>query len=161
MSLELALERNTAAKEQNTAALEKLIALLGNAENSPAIAAPAAEDPPKAKRTKKEAAPAAQPGEPETRSTAPETPAASTEESAPSPETTAADAPTTEAVATATEPLTYAQVQAATIGLVKERGRDVAIKVLGSFGAKKADQIPEDKWPDYLAAVEAETEIPF
>jgi hypothetical protein len=140
MSLELALERNTAA-------LEKLIGIL----SGPVVVdvpLGAVEDPPKTKRTKKEAAPA----------TVGEFVEGAT---APSPAATATDAPATEAAAAPTEPLVYKVVSDATINLIKVRGRDAAVKVLKSFGVTKAGQIEEARWPAYLAAVELEKENPL
>jgi len=147
MSLELAIA-------ENTRAINQLIAILRDQAANPVppeiLAAAAAEDPPKSKRlSKKEAAPAAPAGESVEEATAPST------------EPTATDAPATEAAAAPTEKLTYADVSAATIGLIKVRGRDAAISVLKSFGVTKADQIPEARWPAYLAAVELEKENPL
>ena len=140
MSLELALEKNTAA-------LEKLIGIL----SGPVVVdvpLGAVEDPPKTKRSRKEVLQAAPAGE------------FVEEATAPSPAATATDASETEAAAAPTEKLTYADVSAATIGLIKACGRDAAIAVLKSFGVTKADQIPKAQWPEYLAAVEV-AGVPF
>jgi len=154
MSLELAIERKTAALEKNTAMLEKLIELLANPitldVKPPEVVEAWEATAPKTKRlSKKEVLQAAPVGEFVEEATAPLT------------EPTANDAPATADAAAPTEPLTYADVSAATIGLIKIRGRDAAIAVLKSFGVTKADQIEEARWPAYLAAVELEKEIPL
>jgi hypothetical protein len=150
MSLELAITENTRAINALIAILRDQAANPVPAEISAAITAPAAEDPPKTRRTKKEAAPEAQPGEP-----APEAPA-------PSPEPGAADVPATEDAATATEPLTYAQVQAATLAAVKAGQRAGVVKILDGYGAKRAGQLSEETWPEYLDALGAlSDEVPF
>ena len=150
MSLEQAIERNTAA-------LERLIGILASPEvkevtynvqvDGAALDAAAktiAEKEIK-KRTKKEAAPAAPAGEP----------SPSQEASAPSPTSGAETASATADAASATEPLTYAQVQAATIAAVKAGKRAEVVAVLEGYGVKRADQIDEAQWPEYLGKIEA------
>jgi phage I-like protein len=151
MSLELALQQATAAFQQNTAAVEKLIAALTTApaENADAIAAPAAEK----KRTKKEAAPAAPAGEPEK------------EPSAPSPETGASDASETEDAAPAKAPATYDDVKAVITALSAKKGAKASRELLTRFGGTKTFQdVPSDRWSEIIASAQAllaEEEIPF
>jgi hypothetical protein len=146
MSLELALQ-------EATAAMKELVALLRNqspAENNVPITASAAEDPPKTKRVKKEAAPEAPAGEP-----------AAPEESAPSTEPTATDAPATEAAAAPTRQLEYADVSEATLRLVKVKGTKHVKDLLAKYNYGTAKDIPMDMWPAWIEVCNAETEIPF
>jgi hypothetical protein len=145
MSLELALQ-------EATAAMKELVALLRNqspAENNAPIAASAAEDPPKAKRSKKEVLQAAPVGEPVEEATAPST------------EPTATDAPATEAAAAPSKQLEYADVSEATLRLVKVKGTKHVKDMLAQHGYGTAKDIPMDMWPAWIAACNAETEIPF
>ena len=146
MSLELALQQATAAFQLNTALLQKLIAILA-AENTPAITAPAAEDLPKAKRTKKEALAGATVGEPVQ------------EPPAPSPASTATDASETAAVAPATKAPTYADAAAAITRVVKEMGTPTAKALLSTFGASNLKGVPEDRYAEVIAAADAT--VPF
>lgn len=155
MSLELAIQ-------QNTAAIERLISVLTetlpqpvtvnigefpppsqDAENSGAIAADVAEEPAPAKKTraKKEAAPVAP---------------APLETSAPAPEAGATDASETEAAAVPIDPPTYADAAAAVTEVIKARGTAVAKKILGRVGGKTLkDVVPED-FPAVICACELE-----
>lgn len=142
MSLELALQQATAAFQLNTALLQQLIAILA-AENTPAITAPAAEDLPKAKRTKKEAAPVEPVQEP----------------TAPSPASTATDASETVAVAPATKAPTYADAAAAITRVVKEMGTPTAKALLSAFGASNLKGVPEVRYAEVIAAADAT--VPF
>jgi hypothetical protein len=142
MSLELALQQATAAFQLNTALLQQLIAILA-AENSAEITAPAAEDPPKAKRTKKEAAPVEPVGEPEQAPTAP------------SPASTASAASETVAVAPATKAPTYADAAAAITRVVKEMGTPTAKALLSAFGASNLKGVPEARYAEVIAAADA------
>ena len=117
MSLELALQQATAAFQLNTALLQQLIAILV-AENAPAITAAAAEDLPKAKRTKKEAAPVEPVGEPVQ------------EPTAPSPASTATAASETVAVAPAIEALDYDAVLKVLTALAKSKGSPAVFEIL-------------------------------
>jgi hypothetical protein len=140
MSLELALERNTAA-------LEQLIVLL---TNPPVLDIKLAdEDPPKTKRSKKEVLQAAPVGEPVEEATAPST------------EPTAADAPATADAAAPSKQLEYADVSEATLRLVKVKGTKHVKDMLAQHGYGTAKDIPMDMWPAWIAACNAETEIPF
>lgn len=146
MSLELALQQATAAFQLNTALLQQLIAILA-AENAPAITAPAAEDLPKAKRTKKEALAGATVGEPVQ------------EPPAPSPASTATDASETAAVAPATKAPTYADAAAAITRVVKEMGTPTAKALLSAFGASNLKGVPEARYAEVIAAADAT--VPF
>lgn len=143
MSLELALQNATAAFQQNTAAIEKLIAALTTA---PAATEP---DPPKTRRTKKEAAPVEQPGEPQPVG----------EASAPSPEPGATDAQETAGVATATEP-TYTEAAAAVTALIDASGRTAAGYLLKSFGAKNLKEVDPARYRELIAAAN-DMVVPF
>jgi hypothetical protein len=143
MSLELALEKNTAA-------IEKLVALLAN---PPVIDINVEEPAPKAKRAKKEAAPEAPAGE-----------SAPSEATAPSPEPGAADAPATEAAAAPTEPPTYADAAAAVTRVVKELGTPRAKELLAMFGAGNLKEVAPDRYAAVIAAAEVVltgVDIPF
>lgn len=146
MSLELALQQATAAFQLNTALLQQLIAILA-AENTPAITAPTAEDLPKAKRTKKEAAPVEPVGEPVQ------------EPTAPSPASTATAASETVAVAPATKAPTYADAAAAITRVVKEMGTPTAKALLSAFGASNLKGVPEARYAEVIAAADAT--VPF
>ena len=146
MSLELALQQATAAFQLNTALLQQLIAILA-AENAPAITAPTAEDLPKAKRTKKEAAPVEPVGEPVQ------------EPTAPSPASTATAASETVAVAPATKTPTYADAAAAITRVVKEMGTPTAKALLSAFGASNLKGVPEARYAEVIAAADAT--VPF
>lgn len=155
MSLELALEKNTAA-------IEKLIAILANpvvsidmaAVNTADVEPPATvvelqpvaggAGAPKAKRTKKEAAPATA-GEP------------AAEPSAPAPATGAADASETAAAAAPVEAkqVTYTEASAAVIALANSKGRKAAVDVLASFGAKTLGEVKASSYADVIAACQA------
>jgi hypothetical protein len=138
MSLELTIAENTRAVNQ-------LIAILRALNPVPAeeISASMQLRPEtKAKHPKKEAAPAPV-GEPVE------------EQPAQSPETGATSASETEAAADPVEPLTYAQVQAATLAAVKAGKRDQVVKILEAYGVKRADQLSEEIWPEYLGKIEA------
>jgi hypothetical protein len=115
--------------------------------NAPAITAPAAEDLPKAKRTKKEAAPVEPVGEPVQ------------EPTAPSPASTVTDASETVAVATATKAPTYADAAAAITRVVKEMGTPTAKALLSAFGASNLKGVPEARYAEVIAAADAT--VPF
>ena len=140
MSLELTIAENTRAINQLIAILRDQSANPVPAENSPAIAAPAAEDPPKTKRAKKEAAPAAPVGEPVE------------EVSAPSPAATATDAPAVEAAATATEPPTYGEVAPYITRVAKTLGKAPVLELLGKFKAAHFSQVDTSDYAAVLAA---------
>ena len=145
MSLELAIA-------ENTRAINQLIAILRDQAANPVppeILAAAAEDPPKTKRSKKEAAPVEPVGEPVEEATAPST------------EPTATDAPATEAAAAPSKQLEYADVSEATLRLVKVKGTKHVKDMLAQHGYGTAKDIPMDMWPAWIAACNAETEIPF
>ena len=142
MSLELALQQATAAFQLNTALLQQLIAILV-AENAPAITADGEEDPPKAKRTKKEAPAEATAGEPVQ------------EPTAPSPASTATAASETVAVAPATKAPTYADAAAAITRVVKEMGTPTAKALLSAFGASNLKGVPEARYAEVIAAADA------
>jgi hypothetical protein len=148
MSLELAIERKTAALEKNTAALEQLIVLL---TNPPVLDIKLADEEPapKAKRSKKEAAPVEPVGEFVEEATAPST------------EPTATDAPVTEAAAAPSKQLEYADVSEATLRLVKVKGTKHVKDMLAQHGYGTAKDIPMDMWPAWIAACNAEKEIPL
>lgn len=146
MSLELALQQATAAFQLNTALLQQLIAILV-AENAPAITAAAAEDLPKAKRTKKEAAPVEPVGEPVQ------------EPTAPSPASAVTAASETVAVAPATKAPTYADAAAAITRVVKEMGTPTAKALLSAFGASNLKGVPEARYAEVIAAADAT--VPF
>lgn len=141
MSLEQALAANTAA-------LEKLAAILAGATPLEAVTAeaftitPAAEAP-KAKRTKKEALAGAPAGE-----------FAPLEATAPSPEAGAADAPATEAAAPATEPPTYADAAAAVTRVVKELGTPEGKALLRCFGAGNLKEVKPERFAEVIAAAD-------
>ena len=141
MSLELALQQATAAFQLNTALLQQLIAILV-AENAPAITAAGEDDPPKAKRTKKEA-PVEPVGEPVQ------------EPTAPSPASTATAASETVAVAPATKAPTYADAAAAITRVVKEMGTPTAKALLSAFGASNLKGVPEARYAEVIAAADA------
>jgi hypothetical protein len=148
MSLELALEKNTAA-------IEKLVALLAN----PPVIDINVEDPaPKAKRTKKEAAPEAPAGEPASAPTA--EPAASGEPSAPEPD---AASPSSQSATTptTTEPPTYADAAAAVTRVVKELGTPRAKELLAMFGAGNLKEVKPERYSEVIAACDALVDIPF
>lgn len=155
MSLEAAIERNTAA-------IEKLIAILG-ADAVPGSVPPsdgerimdkvnldpgAVNEAPKAKRTKKEAAPVAQPGEP------------AWEAPAPSPEAGATAAPATVAAAPATEAPTYDQAAAAITALIKANGRDAAIGLLKRFNATNLKGVDPSQYSALISQARDEA-VPF
>ena len=147
MSLELAIA-------ENTRALNQLISILRDqaanpvpvAENSSETAASAAEDPPKTKRTKKEAAkePVGQPVQ---------------EETAPSPEPGATDAQETAAAATATE-LSYADAAAAVTALINANGRADAVKLLKQFNAKNLKEVDPSQYRNLIDTAR-EMAVPF
>jgi hypothetical protein len=155
MSLELALQQATAAFQLNTALLQQLIAILA-AENTPAITAPAAEDLPKAKRTKKEAPAEATAGEPVGEPV--QEPVQ--EPTAPSPASTVTAASETVAVATATKAPTYADAAAAITRVVKEMGTPTAKSLLSAFGASNLKGVPEARYAEVIAAA-ADATVPF
>ena len=140
MSLELALEKNTAA-------IEKLIAILANPQVVVAATeeAEAPAEAPKAKRARKEAKPEAPAGEP------------AAEQPAPSPETGASDASETAAAAAPTEAkqITYTEASAAVVKLANTRGRKAAVYVLASFGAKTLGDVKASRYADVIAECEA------
>jgi hypothetical protein len=140
MSLELTIAENTRAINQLIAILRDQSANPVPAENNPAIAAPAAEDPPKTKRAKKEAAPAAPVGEPVEEATAP------------SPAATATDAPAVEAAATATEPPTYGEVAPYITRVAKTLGKAPVLELLGKFKAAHFSQVDTSDYSAVLAA---------
>jgi hypothetical protein len=139
MSLEQALAANTAA-------IEKLVAILANPpvvdmSNFPP---PPAEDPaPKTKRTKKEAAPEAPAGEP-----------AAPEATAPSPEAGAIGAPVTEGAAAPTEPPTYADAAAAVTRVVKELGTPEGKALLRCFDAANLKQVAPERYAEVITTAE-------
>jgi hypothetical protein len=139
MSLEQALAANTAA-------IEKLLAVLANAENMAAAmdAAPAAEKP---KRARKEAKPEAPAGEPASAPKAEDD--AAGEQSAP--EQSAASPAST----TTTELVTYTQASAAIVKLANSKGRKAAVDVLAGFGAKTLGEVKASSYADVIAACEA------
>lgn len=146
MSLELAIIENTRTLQQLIAVLRDQAANpVPVAENSSEIAAPAAEDPPKTKRTKKEAKPEAPAGEPE--------------QSAPSPAAGAPDAPETAGAATATEP-TYAEAAEAVTALINANGRAAAVALLKRFGAANLKQVDPSQYAALIAAAKDEA-VPF
>lgn len=59
-----------------------------------------------------------------------------------------------------TDAVTYDTVKAAVNALAKAKGRDSVIAVLGKFNVKKADEVPADKWPELLAALNTEAATP-
>lgn len=139
MSLELALEKNTAA-------IEKLIAILANPQAViPATEQPAGTEAPKAKRAKKEAKPEAPVGEPVA------------EQPAPSRETGATDASETAAAAAPTEEkqVTYTEASAAVVKVANTKGRAAAVAVLAKFGAKTLGEVKASKYADVIAECEA------
>lgn len=138
MSLELALEKNTAA-------IEKLIAILANPQAVVAVTeeAEAPAEAPKAKRTKKEAKPEAPVGEPVA------------EQPAPSPETGASDASETEAAAAPAKQVTYTEASAAVVKVANQKGRAAAVAVLAKFGAKTLGEVKASRYGDVIAACEA------
>lgn len=160
MSLELALEKHTAAVETNTAVLEKLLGVLTETVPQPITVniGEMTEQPPPAESTKttrtkpKKEAALATTGEPEARSTAPATPAAFTEESAQSHGTTAGAAQTTEAAATAIEPPTYGEVAPWVTRVAKEKGKPAVLELLGKFKAGHFSQVAESDYAAVLAA---------
>ena len=53
----------------------------------------------------------------------------------------------------------YAQIKKAVMDVSLAKGRDAAVALLAEFGAKKGDEVPEAKWPAFLArADEIKTE---
>lgn len=154
MSLELALQ-------ENTRAINALIAILRDQASTPApeeTAGATEPDPPEklsasmqvrpAKRTKKEAAPATA-GEP------------ASEPSAPAPEPGAADASATEAAAApAVEPPTYEQAAAAVTALIKTSGRDAAVALLKRFGASNLKGVDPAQYAELILAANDEA-VPF
>lgn len=147
MSLEIAIQ-------QNTAAIERLIGILTETLPQPVTvnigeikeaAAEAVEEKPKAKRAKKEAAPALAGEQPE---------APASEPSAHAPEPGASAASETEAAAAATEPTAYADVAAATTRLIKARGTPFAKEMLRANGWANAKEIPPESWDAWIAEVE-------
>lgn len=46
---------------------------------------------------------------------------------------------------------TYDDVKNATLAAVKTAGKQPVVDLLASYGAAKADQIPQEKWGEYLA----------
>jgi hypothetical protein len=146
MSLEQALAANTAA-------LERLLAVLTNAENTAAISAPPAEEAPaapKARRAKKEAAPGAPAGEPASAPTA--EPAASGEPSAPEPDAASPSSPS--ATTQTTEPPTYADAAAAVTRVVKEMGTPRAKELLAMFGAGNLKEVKPERYAAVIVAAE-------
>jgi hypothetical protein len=142
MSLELALQ-------QNTAAINALIEIL---KTGAVPVAPAAEEQapeaPKAKRTKKEAAPATA-GEP---ASAPKAEAsADGEPAAPEkPAASPASSTTTEA-----KQVTYTEAAAAVTNVAKKKGRDVAVEILAKFGAKTLGEVKASSYAKVIAECEA------
>lgn len=158
MSLELAIQNNTAAIERLIAVLTETVpqpvtvnldtgmVSKGDqveqlAENSSANAAePAAKET--KKRAKKEAAPAAL-GEP------------AQEVSAPALEPGASDAPATEAAAIATKPPTYADAAAAVTSVIKTKGTPAAKDLLKAFGAETLKGVKPEQFGAVISACEA------
>jgi hypothetical protein len=152
MSLELALQQATAAFQRNTAAVEKLIIALTTAP----APLPAEDEPDqilgeqvggaakgKKPRAKKEAAPEVRPGEP------------ASEATAPSPEPGATAAPATEDVAAPADPITYKDVTAAAIALIKACGNDKrkAQDIIQSFGVEHSGQLKPEQYPAVIDAL--------
>lgn len=142
MSLEIAIQ-------QNTAAINELVALLKGG----AVIPPPAEDqalPAESTRTTrkkpKEAAPEAPAGEPEK-------PAAS----APSQASTAAPAQTTEAAAAATEQkqINYSDAAVCVNKVAARKGRAAAVEILAKFGAKTLQEVKASSYGDVIKACEA------
>jgi hypothetical protein len=150
MSLELTIAEATRAINQLIAILREQSANPVLAENSPAIAAPAAEDPPKTKRAKKEAAPAAPVGEPVEEATAPSPAATATD--TPAVAAAATDTPAVAAAATATEPPTYGEVAPYITRVAKTLGKAPVLELLGKFKAAHFSQVDTSDYAAVLAA---------
>lgn len=143
MSLELAIKENTATLEKLIAVLTEAIPALpqSDAENTVAITATPAEieqpDPPKTKRARKEAAVEPRP----------------LEQLAPSPEPSAPDASATAAAATAEdEPPAYGDVAPFVTRVAKEKGKAAVLELLGRFGAQHFSQVDAEQYAAVLAA---------
>lgn len=142
MSLELAIQ-------QNTAAINALIEILSKAAAPSPIAnvtLDTSEEPaPKAeakKRTKKEAAPATV-GELET--------------SAPSQASGAGDAPATGGAAAPTEAPTYEDTSKALLAVSAKHGRAAAMTILHSFGAEKSlKEVNTERFAEVIAVCQKE-----
>lgn len=150
MSLEIALEKNTAA-------IEKLIAILQPLEHTSVTVhphPPAEIDPLKTKRAKKEAKPEAPAGE-FSENTGPQA-----EQTAPSPAAGAPDAPATVGAATATKELTYADAAAAVTALINSNGRDAALALLKRFGATNLKGVDPARYGELIEAARDEA-VPF
>lgn len=140
MSLELALERNTAALNTLIEVLSGNFKVTGTVtvEETVTVAPPA--EPPKAKRAKKETV---------------------EEPTAPSRDAGATDAPETAAAATVTEaPATYEQAAAAVTALIKANGRDAAIGLLKRFGAQNLKGVDPAQYSALIIAANGEA-VPF
>ncbi len=132
MSLELALQENTAAVNALATLLSKI------------NLAPAAEEKP-AKKSKGETvaatAPVATPTTAE-QPAAPESKVADSAEQSPSPVNVEPAAPVV-------EPLTLQARGEVLLKAVGKAGRDAVLALLGEFGATKASQVPEDKLAEF------------
>lgn len=145
MSLEQAIERNTAALEALLAVLTKpAVIVQGAAIDLSDVQAPAAvTEQPKAKRAKKEAAPEPAPLEP----------------SAPAPAVGASDASVTEAVATPVddapvEPVTRDQVSRALTTVASRKGRSIALGILQNVKANSLSDVDPNDYAAVLCACE-------
>jgi len=72
-----------------------------------------------------------------------------------------AEAPKTETKAPAPKAATvsdYAPVKDFTLKLVKEKGREVALALLGEYGVERADQLKPEQYAEYVEAAKAKLE---
>ena len=53
--------------------------------------------------------------------------------------------------------LKYEVLRSAVLRLSVKRGRDVVEQVLGNYGVASASKVPEERWPELLAEVQAAT----
>ncbi len=145
MSLELAIQQNTAAIHALIETLSK-----GASLGTPAEISEEAPAPEKTKRNKKDA---------KLEAPAPEISAAEEVSSVGEPADTAESAGPPEAGAAASTPekkqVSYTEASAAVVKLANTKGRQAAVEVLATFGAKTLGEVKASSYADVIAACEA------
>lgn len=154
MSLESAIERLAASVSDLAAALAASRPAFD--EKSPAGPAPterlatsAGDGPAEEAKLKAKQAKKSEPARPAEAELPPDAPAAETANAGTSTDAApaAAETPTSAAFE---EP--YENVKDTLTNLIKEKGRDVAVALLGRFGVKTAKELPPDRYVEFLEA---------
>lgn len=147
MTIEKALEDQTAAVKENTATVAELIALLKAGASTTAVTASPKPQPSGAKTTAAASGPA----------TAQAATADVQEKTANASAPAAASAATAQPASTAADTPDYTVVSKAITDGVKAN-RDHVLVTLAAFGAKKGPELKAAQYADFLAALAAEPE---